>query len=136
MRLPRVRFTVRRLMIAVAIIAILCGVGLQIRLAIRLSRLSAEYAQRVAKFADFESTWRKSERHHRQRGEELRKLVDDPRQGVGGPEFWRRQAKGEADEAEKLKSLADFHASMKAKYQAAARRPWIDVEPDPPWPEP
>jgi hypothetical protein len=136
MRLTRVRFTVRRLTVAVAIIAILCGVGLQIRRSIRLSRLSTEYAQVGARYAEFESTWRQGERSHRERGEELRKLVDDPRQGVGGPEFWRRLAKGETDEAEKLKTLAEFHASMKAKYQAAARRPWLDVEPDPPWPEP
>jgi hypothetical protein len=136
MRLPRVRFTVRRMMIAVAVIAILCGVGLQIRRAIRLSRLSAEYAQQAAKYAEFESTWRQSERHHREREQELRKLVDDPRQGVDGPEFWRRQAKIEADQAEKLKPLVEFHATMKAKYQAAARRPWLPVDPDPPWPEP
>jgi hypothetical protein len=136
MRLPRVRLTVRRMMIAVAVVAILCGVGLQIRRAIRLSRLSAEYTRQAVNFAEFESTWRQSERHHREREQELRKLVDDPRQGVGGPEFWRRMAKGETDEAEKLKSLAEFHASMKSKYQAAARRPWIAVEPDPPWPEP
>jgi hypothetical protein len=135
MGLPRVRFTVRRLMIAVAVVAVLIGAGLQIRRAIRLCRLSAEYAQQAAKYAEFETTWRQSERHHREREQELRKLVDDTRQGVGGPEFWRQQAKGESDEAEKLKSLAEFHANMKSKHQAAARRPWIEVEPCPPWPE-
>jgi Tfp pilus assembly protein PilE len=35
MRLPRVRFTVRRMMIVVAIVAILIGVGLQVRRAHR-----------------------------------------------------------------------------------------------------
>jgi hypothetical protein len=116
MPIPRVRFTVRRLMLAVAIIAILCGVGLQIRPKIRLSRLSAEYAQHAARYAEFESTWREHERNHREREEKLRKLIDDPGQGVGGPEFWRRLAKGETDEADKLKILAEFHPSMNAKY--------------------
>jgi hypothetical protein len=31
--------------------------------------------------------------------------------------------------------LADWHVSLGLKYQAAARRPWLPVAPDPPKPE-
>jgi hypothetical protein len=116
MRLPRVRFTVRRLMIVVAVIAILIGVGLQIRRTIRLSRLSAYYAKRAAMYAESESTWRKYERWRREREEKLRKLANDPRQGVNGAEFFRRLTEDETDHAKKLKTFAEFRASMKAKY--------------------
>jgi hypothetical protein len=130
MRLPRVQFTVRRLMIAVAVVAILFGVGLHIR----LSRLSANFAKRAAMYAKFESVWREQGLFCREQEEQLRKWANDPRQGVDGPEFWGRLAQDETDRAEKLKTLADFDASMKAKYEAVARRPWLPVEPDPPSP--
>jgi hypothetical protein len=128
MRLPRVRFTVRRLMIAVAVVAILCGVGLQIRQTIRFSRLAARYA-------DDGLFWRRQERNHRALGEKMRTASVDPEQGSGAAEFWRPYIEFQAERAEKIKVLADYLAMMKVKYQAAARRPWLPVEPDPPEPE-
>jgi hypothetical protein len=62
-------------------------------------------------------------------------------------EYWRRQAEKQADRelvggaehlvevARKQKALTDYFDKMKAKCEAAARRPWLVVEPDPPWSE-
>jgi hypothetical protein len=128
MRLPHLRFTVRRLMVAVAIIAILIGVGLQIRQTIRFSRLAARYAEDGL-------FWRSQERNHRALGEKMRTASVDPEQGSGAAEFWRPYIEYQAERVEKIKALADFHARMKTKYEAAARRPWFSVEPDPPRPD-
>jgi hypothetical protein len=134
MRMPRVRFTVRRLIVAIAVIAILLAVGPQIRRTIHLSRLSAGFARRAAMHDEYESIWREDERKWREREEDDRQLADqsDLRSVA---DFWREQAERSAVRAEKRKALADYHARMKAKYNAAARRPWLDVEPDPPPPE-
>jgi hypothetical protein len=32
--------------------------------------------------------------------------------------------------------MADYHARMRRKWEYAAMRPWLPVEPDPPRPEP
>jgi hypothetical protein len=33
------------------------------------------------------------------------------------------------------RARADWHAQLEAKYRAAARRPWLPLEPDPPEPK-
>jgi Tfp pilus assembly protein PilX len=134
MPMPRVRFTVRRMMIAVAVVAVLIGVGLQIRRAIRFSRLSANYLELAAMDAEYESILRKRERNHRELAEIERESADKFQQS-SIVELWRRLAQEDTDRADKFKLLAEYHASMKAKYQAAARRPWLHIEPDPPRPE-
>jgi uncharacterized protein HemY len=40
-----------------------------------------------------------------------------------------------APEAVRLSRLAGYHARLRAKYERAARHPWLHVEPDPPEPE-
>jgi hypothetical protein len=134
MRLPRVRFTVRRMMIAVAVVAVLIGVGLHVERAIRFSRLSTNYVEFAAMYAEYESILRKRERNHRELAERERESADKF-QRSSSVELWRRLAQEDTDRADKFKSLAEYHSRMKAKYQAAARRPWLDVEPDPPRPE-
>jgi hypothetical protein len=39
------------------------------------------------------------------------------------------------DIVESIRQCAEYHSRMKAKYEAAARRPWIQVEPDPEIPD-
>jgi hypothetical protein len=134
MRMPRVRFTVRRLIVAIAVIAILLGVGLQIRRTIHLSRRSAGFARRAVMYAEDESVWRKAVRDWIEHAERYRKLADQPDQRSDAP-MWRKRAEYCAETVEQIKALVDFNASMKAKYNAAARRPWLDLEPDPPRPE-
>jgi hypothetical protein len=134
MRMPRVRFTVRRLIVAIAVVAILLAFSPQIRRTIHYSRLSAGFARRAAMYDEYESIWREDERKWREREEDDRQLADqsDLRSVA---DFWREQAERSAERAEKRKALADYNASMKAKYHVAARRPWLGVQPNPVPPE-
>lgn len=94
MRLPRVRFTVRRMMVAVAAIAILCG-----------AMMLAERRVRFGRIAE----------HHRLNA---RDYTFDKEEGM---------------------YMADpgsyWHKVLHEKYRRAASRPWLSVEPDPPWPD-
>jgi hypothetical protein len=102
--LPRVRFTVRRLMIAVAVLALLLGAT-----AIR---------QRRAHFQSLADYHAVQARHiQSSHGSMIRPggtLVHVP---LGSP------------------SRAAYHKDMAIKYEHAASRPWMTVEPDPPLPE-
>jgi hypothetical protein len=118
--MPRLRFTVRRMLIAVAIVAILCGGGVQIRRAIAFSQLASSHTS-------FGLFWHSQEQWHRQFA---RSILESDR-----PRLSENDAAEQTEQAEKSKVLADYHAAMKAKYEAAARRPWLSVEPDPPRPE-
>jgi hypothetical protein len=93
MRLPRVRFTLRRMMGAV----ILVGVGLGL------------------------SVWmdRRAERFRALGADHIRKVGV-----VSSPDPWPYEVR------------AIYHLTMAKKYRAAALRPWLPVEPDPPPPEP
>jgi hypothetical protein len=110
MRLPRVRFTVRRMMIAVAVVAILIGVGLQVK----------GLYQRFHECSRQAST-------HGFYGECLDRLAN---------EWAQKDDRIESlTQAKRLRLLAEYQRRIKAKYEAAKWRPWIDVEPDPPGPE-
>jgi hypothetical protein len=44
-------------------------------------------------------------------------------------------ARGNDSEMRKLKRIVDHHVALARKYQHAARRPWVPVAPDPPEPK-
>jgi hypothetical protein len=114
MRLPRFRFTVRRLMVAMAIVALLLGGGI-------LGRRSLDY-RRLAAF--HEQMEQRKERAVR--GIEiLARAANDPADAAAA----RRDAAYEAQ-------IGRHHAALKAKYLRAASRPWLPVPPDPPPPRP
>jgi hypothetical protein len=127
MRLPRVRFTVRRLMVAVAVVAILIGIILQVVRAIRFSRSAA-------RFAEFEAVWRENAVDDRRMAEHSRRLLADGLDRSNYAQVLLQSADSDTQRAEKADTLAAYLGRMKAKYLAAARRPWLAVEPDPPWP--
>jgi hypothetical protein len=112
MRWPRVRFTVRRMMVAVAVVAV--GLG-----ALILIARSHAYSVRAGNHGYRE--WRC--------WEAIRVYGADPR-GVTlrGPEpvevFIDRSRR-----------LAGYYATLRRKYEQAAARPWLPVEPDPPEPQ-
>jgi hypothetical protein len=115
MRLPRVRFTVRRLMIVVAVAAGLMAawVGLA-----RLRLLSSDYRARAEQHAGIEET--------------LRRIVasdgaDAPVDISPGPGLRSRRFTARA--------VAEHEAALRRKYERAARYPWLPVEPDPLEPE-
>lgn len=105
MRLPRVRFTVRRLIVLVAVVA----VGLW---AARMWRLSREYQELAYRHAYGAATI-----EHIMQGPPLREAGHRD----GGPT--PREA------------YHDYEVSLAAKYFRAAACPWLRVAPDPPPPE-
>lgn len=106
-RPPRPRFTLRRLMAVVAIVAVLLRGGLA---GAKMIRLSREYRARAAGFA-----------------------VATPPSCVrwgsayGSPR-WARWMRLQQRRRE-------YREQIIAKYERAARYPWLPVEPDPPEPE-
>ncbi len=91
MRLPRVQFTIRRLMIAVAVVAVAVSIPAALR---RGSETFARISEAHFHAAD---------------------ALHPPRQHGRVP-------------------LADWHLQLGRKYRAAAARPWLPVQSDPPKP--
>src|SRR5579862_1676552 len=100
----RPRFTVRRLMVAVAIVGI--SLGLE-----GIRRRKAEYSKR----------WE----YHRGNNVQGRMDLTDGlfRMHRGGPIPFRELAR---------ESQIQYHGKMARKYERAARYPWLPVAPDPP----
>jgi hypothetical protein len=109
MRLPRVRFTVGRMMIAVAIVAMVTGMY-------DLARRSSIYESKARRYADREV------------------LSRDLMVSFANPD---RPEVVELCRQEYAANLvrAEYERSLKRKYLQAARRPWLPVAPDPPEPE-
>lgn len=99
MRLPRPRFTVRRMMLAVALLAVLLGAD-------KLRQQSAQYRERAEECAIYETDSRGV-------------LMDE----------------GDPDRRVFLAREAEYYSRLKAKYERAARYPWLPVKPDSPEPE-
>jgi hypothetical protein len=119
MRRPRLRFTVRRLMVAVAAIGGASGAYLGI---MTEGRLAQAYRRRAAEHRMWEEV-------HRQSGERFRML-------------WLEAVESKDPEHEDFRSTAEWdearrrwHGELMRKYEYAASRPWLPVEPDPPEPK-
>jgi hypothetical protein len=111
MKLPCVRFTVRRLMIAVAVVAVLLGASD----AVARLREQAFTCQLIAGIHAL--------------GEELHthpEKYEGTCMGWAAPTF---QADPRLDS-----KLAVYHAALRRKYESAAAHPWLAVDPDPPPP--
>ena len=122
MEIPRVRFTVRRLMVAVAVVGI-AFYGLV------LWRRSAEY-RRLADEAE---------------RSEMKAIVGAKQADAVAARFRRMPEKVTSEgvnlqsrysaEGTHLRRLSQDRARAKIKYRRAARYPWLPVAPDPPEPE-
>ncbi len=115
MPVPRVRFTVRRMMVAVAVLAILLGVYGWV---LRLRRMSVEFLAEARRHADMEQVLRTII------GVSGRDSFVDISPGPGVPS--RRTTAG---------AVAEHEAALGRKYERAARYPWLSVAPGPPEPE-
>ncbi len=118
MHFPRVRFTVRRMMVAVAIVAFALALALGgVRWGVRMLWLSQKY-QRLAR--DHEIA------EYDDKGSEvrLRNLA-----ALQGPNNNYERV------AARIQRRAEYHGRMRAKYMRAAYRPFLPVAPDPPEPE-
>jgi hypothetical protein len=96
MRLPRFRFTIRRMMIVVAVVAILFW-AIWLGARIHAFRWMAKY-------------------HEARRWTQV---IDTTSRGI--------DSRGEVISSERDR----WHAALAAKYDHAARYPWLSVEPDP-----
>ena len=105
MRMPRVRFTVRRMMVAVAVLAVVLGAGEATRK--RRSRFGREAGFHGA----FMRLYARSPPVHFPNKERL------------------------ASHRRSLAEKKAYHESLAGKYEQAARHPWLPVAPDPPEPE-
>jgi hypothetical protein len=117
-RPSRSRFTVRRLMIAVAIAGVFFGGVVELP---RLWVLRRQYLGLAEKYGYWET---------RLNGVvELRQeltfySMSQPRGPEPSPERLAR-----------MKARADYYSRQRAKYEHAARFPWLRVAPDPPAPD-
>src|SRR5271166_3056724 len=149
----RFRFTVRRMMFAVALIAVLLGVGIE---AVRLKRYRDRCVAKASEHSSWELFYSNLEKSGRnmaelqesflantQRFQELSsraKQTPDSKEIaekiLEDVETARRSALEQRDRLLKFADYAAYHAALKQKYLRASDRPWQSVEPDPPPPEP
>jgi hypothetical protein len=116
MRLPRVKYTVRRMMVAVAILALAFGI-------IRLWATRQLYLKKAAGHAGFRTEVLRSPEtiaYWESRWTAQREGRPARYPWPGGPPF--------------VPAMAQYHDAMRIKYERAARYPWLPVEPDPPPP--
>ena len=154
-RLPRVHFTVRRLMAVVAALAVVLGVSVE---SIRLSRQRDRYLKLASENGQSETFYRTLERSQLSLAEinessaEFHRKIRRPAIPFVYPDDAHipekdlssaRIARKETDDARRARAqaklhhdTAEYHAGLKQKYQAAAARPWLSIGPDPPPPDP
>ena len=106
MRLRRVRFSIRRLLVAVAVVALVFAGEATRR---RWESLASAYRGKAGR------------REHVA-------LVALHSSAL-------EVARGNDSEMRKLKRIGDHHVALARKYQHAARCPWLPVAPDPPEPK-
>jgi hypothetical protein len=126
MKISMFHFTVRRMMVAVAFVAIIIGGLLQVA---RLRRLSEQYegrvinARRLVAQARFTANFSHDEWLAHCREIDTQNRIYQPFQIARGypPDL--------------AKKLVAFGELIRLKYERAARYPWLVVEPDPPRPQ-
>jgi hypothetical protein len=138
MRLPRLRFTIRWMMVVVAIVALALGSTLW---GLKMRRLARSYALRASTAKQAETNYRGLETKVTRavREIELGQKMIEPRPVREEPRFASialdHQMRRALGLAAYLKRLGDHHATLRRKYERAARYPWLTIEPGPPWPE-
>ena len=110
------RFTVRRLMVAVAVISVLLTAGIVGRRWMDFSRRARSHAAQA---------WGYS----LEAGNSYQLAYDDIRSGNG-----EASARESAEEGATWHGLALYHDALRRKYERAMWRPWSPVAPDPPPP--
>ena len=108
------RFTVRRLMLAVAIAGLLLGGFVEFK----VLRGRSDRYRRVA-------------REHAEMGEMLRSLAGQPGMSL----LYCSPGPGARSVPYPIETVIDHQDRLRRKYERAARYPWLGVEPDPVLPE-
>ena len=154
MRLPRFRYSVRGMMIAVAIVGI--GVGIESMRRRRVACLEKAYEWRKLEWVDTQMAdyhenysaprYDESARNWELGVEESRKLAakfgEQNALIPGSVEAQERnasdarnRARSAREEAHRERARAVWTGALARKYERAARYPWLSVAPDPPEPE-
>jgi hypothetical protein len=122
MRMPRVQFTVGRMMVGIAILALLLAIPLWIA---RLVWLRAQYVAQAAHNATWEAIYRRTERGWRT---ELALLRATHRAGDSTQQDRIAQAEKRANESYEM---ADLFFRRRRISERLASHPWESVPPDP-----
>ena len=123
MRLPRVRLTVRQMMVAVAVVAVVTGGTV-------IARRQDVYRVRAVFHAQQEHVAANRWRHWSQ--EAIR---------LSGPPGDRNQPGSDQERQLAVamvaysRNRAAHHARLRVKYERVARYPWLPIDPDPPSPD-
>jgi hypothetical protein len=130
MRLPRLRFTVRRLMLSVALAGLAMGGS---GWGYRMWWLSGVHARTALFHKSWVGRYRTREAVILQAIGKIEKVVAEHSAAepvLVAPPHIARHREDAADYARK----AHYRAALVRKYERAARFPWLPVEPDPPEP--
>jgi hypothetical protein len=130
MQIPRVRFTIRLLMIVVAVVSVFLTAARTVYLWRHYQALAAMHASKEVNYIrEVQQAERKQEWVARvARSDNLQSAT------VRGS-TWDRFATAAGAAAHDLRRLAADESRLKCKYERAARHPWLPVEPDPPEPQ-
>ena len=127
MRLPRVQFTVRRMMVAVALLGVFFGITV---VGNRILQRHRRFRSAASHFANLEDLERDGVRHYEVMAEPWAKLLEPGKSsGLVYDEMMTFRVKADAS-----RRKADYYANLVNKYERASTRPWNSVSPDPPEP--
>jgi hypothetical protein len=127
MRIPRVRFTIRLLMIVVAVVGVFLTVA-------RLVYLWRHYESLAAMHASKEVTYVRQTQGYERKRDWCAQQATIQSPSVRGS-TWERLATSNGATAHDLRRLAAYESRLKSKYERAARHPWLPVTLDLPEPE-
>jgi hypothetical protein len=119
MRIQRVRFTIRRMMVAVAIAGVLFGATKayqRLTRALQNEEWEKKYFWKVA----YPSLAKRHEISEKAADALAHRFLSNPESAHLIPAYL---------------ILRDYHAALRSKWEHAARYPWLPVEPDPPEPD-
>ena len=129
MRVPRVRFTVRRMMVAVAIVAVVMGATIEAK---RFGRLSRQYQRKAIASAREERLWHRALRGgmaSEVEAQQLSAVLRAKDQDLA--DLWAEAASESSGAVRGVREIVAHHARLRRKYEHAASRPWESVAPDP-----
>jgi hypothetical protein len=135
LRWPRI--TTRRLMALVALVALAFGAELTRRRGEAYAEKAALHAKKERQcrdLVDFQDDYVARLKRLADWEEAERAKADYQRNPEWTPESLRKTATMYVEEAKYTREHVDFYEKLKAKYQHAARYPWLPVQPDPPMP--
>ena len=130
MRMPGLRFTVRRLMLALAVVAALLGALFTMRRQAHIERLLAEHE---AKLAALDILTIQRQAHFKR----LANLHAERVRGLRSSHGTIKSPNGIYLHVPLVpEAVLEYHMNLAKKYEKAALDPWLPVEPDPPEPKP